>query len=137
MAPYHDNPHCFCCGPDNPYGFGMEVQGDGDALTGTAEFRACHEGSRGNLHGGAILAVVDEMLGDLSTHLGSPGLTANVSVDFRAAVHLPASARLRAWCERTEGRKLFLRVEMHVGEALAAEARGLLVVPRGTAHQPA
>jgi acyl-coenzyme A thioesterase PaaI-like protein len=130
MSPLHDNPLCFCCGVDNPHGFGMTIAPDGDALVGRASFDHRHEGSRGNLHGGATLAVVDEILGDLTTHLGHPALTASVNVEFRAPVALPAEAELRAWCERHEGRKLHLRVEMHVRGVLVAEGRGLMIEPR-------
>ena len=124
---FHDNPHCFCCGAANPVSFGLEVHADGTALLGAARLDHRHEGAQGAAHGGALAALMDEMLGDLSSHIGRPAVTASLTIDFRAPIKLPRTIELRAWCERIEGRKLFLCGEIRDGQTVAAEAHGLWI----------
>jgi acyl-coenzyme A thioesterase PaaI-like protein len=111
--------------------FGLEVREAGRALVGAARLDHRHEGARGAAHGGALAALLDELLGDLTSHIGQPAVTASLTVDFRAPIKLPRTIELRAWCERVEGRKLFLRGEIRDGQIVAAEAHGLWIQTDG------
>jgi uncharacterized protein (TIGR00369 family) len=125
----HVNPFCFCCGRENPMSFGLEVEGAGEReIIGHARVDHRHEGARGALHGGAVTALFDEMLGRVAEHMGAMAATATLTVDFRGPVVLPADVEIRAWCEQQEGRKLRMRGELRTGEVLAAEAHGLWIV---------
>jgi acyl-coenzyme A thioesterase PaaI-like protein len=124
------NPHCFICGIDNPANMAMQLEGDGATLRGVARLDHRHEGARGSAHGGAISAMADELLGELTTYLGRSAVTASLTVDFRRPIPLPADLTLHGWVEREEGRKLWVAAEFHLGTDLVAEAHGLWVVPR-------
>ncbi len=88
------------------------------------------DGAPGRLHGGIMMAFFDEGMGLVTMHLGAEAMTASLTVDLRAPVYVGATLRQRAWLERREGRKWFLRGEVHEGDRLVAEARGLWIEPR-------
>jgi acyl-coenzyme A thioesterase PaaI-like protein len=128
----HDNPFCFCCGHANPMSFQLEVLSAGErAVTGHARVDHRHEGAWGALHGGAVTALFDEVLGKVAVHMGTIAATATLTVDFRAPIILPAEIEIRGWCEKLEGRKLHLRADLRSGGLVAAEAHGLWIAVSG------
>lgn len=132
---YHTREDCFCCGRANPHSMGMRIFTRADGLEAEVSMTWAHEGSHGNAHGGAIAALFDELIGCLASHLDMPAVTANLSVDFRAPVPLPAALTMRAQCDSVEGRKLWVSAQMFLDSRLVAEARGLWI-RRPEAAQP-
>jgi len=57
-------------------------------------------------------------------------MTASLTLDLRAPAYLGATLTQRAWLERHEGRKWFIRGEVREGDRLLAEASGLWIEPR-------
>lgn len=98
-----------------------------DRIEGTLTFGPFFLGGGGAAHGGAILTVFDEVLGVLATAGGKAARTAYLRSDFRSPVPLGTSVRVRAWVDRVEGRKRFIRGDMWVGETLCAEVDSLFV----------
>ena len=76
------------------------------------------------------MAFVDEALGLVSLHLGVETMTASLSIDLRAPAYVGATLTQRAWVEHREGRKWYMRGEVHEGDTLLAEAHGLWIEPR-------
>lgn len=106
---------------------------DGERLEGTVRFGRFHVG-RLAAHGGAISLLFDEILGALVVSGGrGTARTAYLHVDFRALVPIGTDLRLTGWFSREDGRKRFVRAQMHHGETLCAEAEGLWVAPRTAA----
>ena len=88
-------------------------------------------GGRGAAHGGAIMQVFDEVLGNLAGASGRQWTrTASLKVDFRAIARIGAELDLRGWFVTEEGRKRYLRGELHDGDTLCAEAEGLFLAMR-------
>lgn len=101
---------------------------DDHEITGTVTFGAFFLGRGAAAHGGAILNIFDEVMGMQSVAGGrGPGRTAYLKTDFRAIVPIETPIRLRAWFDREEGRKRYLRGEMWSGDTLCAEADALFV----------
>nr|WP_255670404.1 hotdog domain-containing protein [Aeromicrobium wangtongii] len=98
-----------------------------DRIEGTLTFGPFFLGGGGAAHGGAILTVFDEVLGVLATADGKPARTAYLKSDFRSPVLLDTPVRVRAWVDRVEGRKRFIRGDMWAGETLCAEVDSLFV----------
>lgn len=87
-------------------------------------------GHSGLAHGGAIAAVFDDSLGALFfSACKTTGFTANLSVDYRKPTPIGKDLHLRAWVERIEGRKVFLRAVLEGAEdgAVHAEATALFI----------
>ena len=139
MNRFHPNDVCFCCGDDNPMSLGLQVEAVAGAVVGRARLDQRHQGRPGVAHGGAIATLMDELLGAVAVDAerDRTAVTATLTIDYRAPLLLPQEVRLRAWCERTSGRKLFLRGAMSADERLVAEAHGIWVLvdddapPRG------
>jgi acyl-coenzyme A thioesterase PaaI-like protein len=130
----HRQPSCFGCGAENPAGLHGRFAARGEEVLGTMVVTGAMIGAPGRLHGGVMMAFFDEGLGLVCMHFGAAPMTASLTVDLRAPVYVGATLKQRAWLERHEGRKWFLRGEVHEGDRLVAEARGLWIEPRGTDH---
>ena len=99
----------------------------GALAPGSVTFGSAYEGPPGCVHGGYIAAAFDEVLGYSQTFSGQPGMTANLSIDYRTPTPLRTELRFEAWIEGTEGRKTTCRGTLHAGERLCAEGTGLFV----------
>ena len=122
----HD-PRCMGCGPENPDSLGVRVHFEGDRVHGTVTLDHRHGGAPGYVHGGALAAVMDDLLGNVLILINRPGVTATMTVDFRRPALLGRPLRLEAWCEKIDGRKLHLRGEISDGDQLVAEGRALFI----------
>jgi acyl-coenzyme A thioesterase PaaI-like protein len=126
----HEQPTCFGCGVDNPAGLHGHFEPRGEELIGTMTVTETMVGAPNRLHGGVTMAFFDEGMGLLVHHLGAVVMTASLTVDLRSPAYVGAVLTQRAWIERREGRKWFVRGEVHEGDRLVAEARGLWIEPR-------
>ena len=93
-------------------------------------FSATYEGAPGCVHGGFIASAFDEVLGVAQSASGNPGMTANLSVNYRSPTPILRELVFRGWCERIDGRKIYTRGTVHHGDTLCAEASGLFIAMR-------
>lgn len=101
---------------------------DDDQVTGTVSFGDYFLGGNMAAHGGAIPLLFDEVLGRLAQAGGrAPCRTAYLKTDYRSITPIGPVLEVRAWYEREEGRKRFLRATLHHGDVLCAEADALFV----------
>jgi len=102
-------------------------RGEGQ-VEGTVSFGRWFLGGGMAAHGGAVALLFDEVLG-IQAGLAAGGMTrtAYLKVDYRALTPIDTELVARAWIDRVEGRKLFVRGELRHGEALCAEADGLFL----------
>ncbi|GAB6062991.1 PaaI family thioesterase [Deferrisoma palaeochoriense] len=111
---WQDN--CFVCGKENPEGLRLEFRFDEAA--GTIETvwtpRPVHIGYEGIVHGGLVATLLDEALGKLTTLLGTPAVTAELTVRYLKPV--PVGRPLRVTGRVSNGR----------GRLLTGEAEALL-----------
>ena len=99
-------------------------------VTAHGTFGAAYEGPPGYVHGGWVACAFDELLGIANITAGHPGMTGRLTIHYRRPTPLFRPLRLRAWVERTEGRRIMTRGEMWVDDVLTAEADGVFVQPR-------
>jgi acyl-coenzyme A thioesterase PaaI-like protein len=129
-AGIHRQPTCFGCGTDNPAGLRGSYVGQGEEVHGRIVVTETMVGAPTRLHGGIMMAFFDEAMGLVCHHLGVDVMTASLTVDLRAPAFVGDVLTQRAWLERQDGRKFFVRGEVHEGDRLLAEAHGLWVRPR-------
>jgi acyl-coenzyme A thioesterase PaaI-like protein len=106
LPPHHEQ--CLGCGPDNPHGHHLQVRRHGDGVVADHTFDNRHVGAPGIAHGGAVATVIDDLYGFLLYLVGTPAVTRQLTVEYRAPVMIGISYRLQAQVQRHEGRKLFL-----------------------------
>lgn len=83
-----------------------------DHLYAEAWFGAGTEGGPGNVHGGALAAVLDELMGFTCWYRSHPVMTGQLTVTYRSPVPINTEARCEAWIDRIENRKVFLKATL-------------------------
>lgn len=89
-----------------------------------------YEGPPGHLHGGLVAAIFDEVLGFAQALSGAPGMTGRLEVTYRSPTPLHTPLRIVGRFDKVEGRKIFTTGEIHAGDRLCAEAKGLFISVR-------
>lgn len=100
------------------------------AVEGRAVFTMPYEGPPGHVHGGFIAAAFDEVLGMTQSLSGRPGMTGNLSIDYRKPTPLYQELVFRGELLSVEGRRIYTRATLHCGDTLCAEATGLFLSMR-------
>ena len=111
----------------NPLAPPIELWAKGDRVYGNVNFGSAYEGPPGCVHGGAIAAAFDEVLGFAQSVTGRPGMTGTLVVKYRQPTPLRTDLRFEASVARSTGRKNFVEGRLCAGELLCAEAEGIFV----------
>ena len=119
----------------NPIAVPMKIVTETDSngtvnAVGRATFGAPYEGPPGCVHGGFIAAAFDEVLGVSQSTSGSPGMTVNLSINYRSPTPLRKEVVFRGRIESISGRKIYTIGTLHHGETLCAEATAIFVSMR-------
>lgn len=122
-------------GAINPLAVPMQVHSELDDsgemnAIGRVSFGAAYEGPPGCVHGGFIAAAFDEILGVAQSLNGNPGMTVNLSIDYRSPTPLEQPLVFRGRIKNIDGRKIWTTGTLHHGEVLCAEASGLFISMR-------
>ena len=107
----------------------LDDSGEMNAI-GRVSFGAAYEGPPGCVHGGFIAAAFDEILGVAQSLSGNPGMTVNLSIDYRSPTPLEQPLVFRGRIKNIDGRKIWTTGTLHHGEVLCAEASGLFISMR-------
>ncbi len=73
-------------GPANPTAMEVEMRRHGEGVRAVVTFGAAFESAPGRVHGGAVCAVVDDVLGYLMICLGIAAYTARLEINYRDGV---------------------------------------------------
>ncbi len=79
-----------------------------DALVARVWFGPETEGPPGHAHGGAMAAVLDEVLGLAAWAAGHPIVVGNLNIDFRQLLPLQTVMQVESEIVRVEGRKVMV-----------------------------
>lgn len=120
-------PYCWGCGPDAEQGLGLRPRLDGSVVRADLEFARRFEGGPGTVHGGAISAFVDDVLGYVPVAYGSPGVTARLDTHYIAPVPMGLSVAGEAWMSRIEGRKMWAEGTIEFEGRVLVEASALFI----------
>lgn len=119
--------HSPLIGIANPVAPPMSMWVDGNRVVGECTFGDAYEGPPGIVHGGFVAAAFDELLGMTQSLSGTPGMTANLSINYRRPTPLRTLIRYEGRLVRVEGRKIFTEASSFAGEVLTAQADGLFL----------
>ncbi len=116
-------------GRANPLAPPMEFYLDevGPKVCANVTFGHAYEGPPGHVHGGLIAAALDELLGATQALSGSPGMTAQLDVSYRAPTPLHVPLRFESTLDDVVGRKIYTSGRVFNGDTLCAEATGLFI----------
>jgi acyl-coenzyme A thioesterase PaaI-like protein len=125
FAPFADR--SLMTGRANPFSPPMKLAMEGKRAVGRVNFGVTYEGVPGHVHGGMVAAALDETLGFLAVNNDIGGLTAVLTMRYRAPTPLQTELFIEANVVRTEGRKAFVEARMKAGETITAEAEAVFV----------
>jgi hypothetical protein len=125
FAPFADR--SVMTGLSNPFSPPMKLSMEGKKAIGRVNFGTAYEGVPGHVHGGMVAAALDETLGYLAVNHDIGGLTAVLTIRYRAPTPLETDLTIEATVVRSDGRKAFVEGRLMVGGAVAAEAEGVFV----------
>lgn len=119
-------------GPANPLAAPMRLtledeDPENGKVVGRVTFGHAYEGPPGHVHGGFIAAAFDDLLGSAQALSGNPGMTGNLTVQYRSPTPLHVELRFEGTLERIDGRKIYTSGRLLHGDTLCAEAEALFI----------
>lgn len=138
MTRLPEHGHCFVCGTDNSKGLGIRWFADEEGtITTEVTLTISEQGPPGHAHGGALAAILDEIMGTAAWHAGFMVLAANINIDFRLPVPLGVELKVQGVVTGHDGRKVFTRSELYlpdcriavIGKGIFVEAKNLFTKP--------
>ena len=128
---------CFGCGDDNPASFGLQATVTPEGVRAEMAFDERYLGAPGLAHGGAIAAVVDDLLGMLLMRQLVPGVTTDLRVRYAKPIHLHDPCELTAWQVDRVDKDLHVAaaIVQHDVRKVTAEAAFRIVSPERLANR--
>jgi acyl-coenzyme A thioesterase PaaI-like protein len=114
-------------GGANPMGLGAWLWRDGDQAVMEANLGKAFEGAPQRAHGGIVAALIDETMGLVLAIHEALAFTVQLDITYLAPTPINETIYARAWLERKEGRKMFMRAEVTSGTTTIAEASSLFI----------
>ena len=129
MTELRDTSNCYVCGQENPAGLRVCFEVDRNARTITGRFtpRVEHEGWQGIVHGGILAALLDEAMVKLSAYVGSPAVSAEITVRFKAPAAAGDQLAITGRIVKESGRLIEAEAEVTRGPVVIGEAKGKLL----------
>jgi uncharacterized protein (TIGR00369 family) len=126
------HPRCVACSPDNKSGLKLNFQEAGEgAVRATFDCSAAFEGYPGQLHGGIISTLLDAAMANCLFAQNLQGVTAELSVKFKAPVVLKHQAAAEAHVVRDLFPLFLLEANLTQDGEIKATATGKFVVLQG------
>jgi acyl-coenzyme A thioesterase PaaI-like protein len=99
------------------------------------ELNALHEGPPGQVHGGVVALVLDQVFGEAAAAGGAPGMTGTLTL--RYALNTPLGrCTAAAWVDRREGIKTIVKGELRRADGtVTVTAEGIFILPRWAREQ--
>ena len=121
---------CFGCGTANLFGLQLELDADGDGVSGRFFVKQDHQGPPCYAHGGVLGTALDEAMALLLHGQGLLAVTQRIEVDFRAPAPVGGFVDVTARVEDRDGGRVRLRAAARGPEADGplAEAVGVFRV---------
>lgn len=120
---------CIVCGQENPVGLHLCFRVDGEGAESAWVVRPEYQGFAGVLHGGMVLALLDDAMWYAVYAREAIALTAEATVRYRARAEVGQALRVRGTVVRSRGRLFECGAELiRVGDGtVLASAEGKFV----------
>jgi acyl-coenzyme A thioesterase PaaI-like protein len=118
---------CFGCGSANLFGLQMELEPDGDGVSGRFFLKQDHQGPPGAAHGGILASALDEAMAMALWARDIRGPTRSLEVDLLAPAPVGAFLQVEARIESREAGKVWAVATARDGTRVVAQGRALFV----------
>jgi len=118
-------------GKANPFAPPLVVEFDesGHAVSRVTLSRV-HEGPPNAVHGGIVALLIDQLLGHAVGTAGPPGMTAQLTVNYRKPTPYDRELLVEAWHTGTSGRRVTAEARISADGVTFADAKALFVSVR-------
>jgi acyl-coenzyme A thioesterase PaaI-like protein len=116
----------------NPLAVPLEIVQDKAAGRASAKFElnALYEGPPGQVHGGVVALVLDQIFGEAAAAGGTPGMTGTLKLRYGLNTPLGACSAA-AWVDRRDGVKTIVKGEMRRADGtVTVTGEGIFILPR-------
>ena len=114
-------------GGANPMGLGAQLWREGDAAFTEVTLGRAFEGAPSRAHGGIVAALIDETMGLVLAIHEALAFTVQLDITYLAPTPLHVPIEARAWLERRDGRKMFMRASVSAEGVDIASATSLFI----------
>jgi len=114
-------------GKANPLGMAADITRQDDVAVLRITLGPAFEGAPGRAHGGAVAALIDEVMGFVLSINATPAYTGRLTITYRAPTPLGVEIEMRAKLRSRQGRKLLIEAEARHGDTLLALGEGLFI----------
>lgn len=120
---------CFGCGDANPLGLRLgDFVKHGDSITASFTPQADFRGFEGVLHGGIVMAALDEVMAWTAMIVeGVFVVTGTLDVRFAKTAPVDTTYEMHGAVEKRRGKRLMINGEMRTDGSAVASARGLFI----------
>lgn len=129
---FADDLHCFVCGPKNPIGLQLAFEYDKSERRSRAVWRpdARYQGWAGVVHGGIVMALLDEAMVNLAVVCGLRAITAEMRTRLSRPARVGEELVIEGRLGEVRGRLVAAEAEVHDAEGRVAWAEGKLLAPK-------
>lgn len=116
----------------NPLAVPLKIVQDKEAGRASAEFElnALYEGPPGQVHGGVVALVLDQVFGEAAAAGGTPGMTGTLKLRYQLNTPL-GRCSAAAWVDRRDGVKTIVKGELRRADGtVTVTAEGIFILPR-------
>ncbi len=99
-------------------------------IYGQVTLGSVYNGPPLSVHGGIVALVMDEVLGCACLAHGVGGFTGSLNIRYQGLVPLDTAVELHGWVDRLEGRKIFAKGEIRLGDQVLTTAEGIFIRPK-------
>jgi len=110
-----------------PLAVTVPAAGEPRRLHAVATLGLAYEGPPRGVHGGWVAALFDDLLGNAQMFARQTGMTAKLTVRYRAVTPIGVPLHFEAWVDEERERRVVARATCHAEGRLTAEAEGLFV----------
>jgi hypothetical protein len=111
----------------NPISPPVHMWFDGSEMHGSVTLGAPYNGPPSLVHGGVIALIFDELLGALLVKHQRGGFTGTLSIRYERPTPLAEPLEMRAWLDRSDGRKSYALGELLHDGHVTARAEGIFI----------
>jgi acyl-coenzyme A thioesterase PaaI-like protein len=133
-----DTARVFCrgCSADRLCRLGLDLRRDEPArgVRGTVVFPEWSEGGGGAVHGGMVMAALDEILSAVHLSAGRLGITVTFAASFHRPVPITTTLTVRGWLTSETGDRSRVEGSISSGKGVLASASGDYVVRDPVGH---
>jgi acyl-coenzyme A thioesterase PaaI-like protein len=118
-------------GKVNPFAPPLVVEFDDNGhATARIQLSRVHEGPPSAVHGGIVALLIDQLLGHAVGTAGPPGMTAQLTVNYRKPTPYDRELLVEAWHTGTSGRRVTAEARISAAGVTYADAKALFVSVR-------